>query len=245
VPPGPVRKHNEGRIMSDDAAVDTVDDADVVAESDEVREAALAKLSDELGDGIVESFIRPNDDIWVRVSRDAWVETGTVLRRSMGFGYFSFLSAIDWMPSPFGRDMDSQVDLTLTPPEDEPKVEEMQTGLAGGDTRFQILARVNDISTNRAITLKVDLPDDDLSIATWIPVYSGANWHEREAAEMFGIDFVGHPNLRNLYLPGAFEGHPMRKDFALLSRRIKPWPGIVDVEQMPGEDDDDAEGSDS
>jgi NADH-quinone oxidoreductase subunit C len=141
--------------------------------------------------------------------------------------------------------MDSQVDLTLTPPEDEPKVEEMQTGLAGGDTRFQILARVNDISTNRAITLKVDLPDDDLSIATWIPVYSGANWHEREAAEMFGIDFVGHPNLRNLYLPGAFEGHPMRKDFALLSRRIKPWPGIVDVEQMPGEDDDDAEGSDS
>lgn len=223
--------------MSDETAVDTVDEADVVAETDEVREATLASLTDEVGDGIVESHIRPNDDIWVRVSRDAWVDTGMALK-SMGFGYFSFLSAIDWMPSPFGRDMDSQVDLTLNPPEDDGNELVMETGVAGGDTRFQVFARVNDIVNNRAITLKTDLPDDDLSIATWIPVYSGANWHEREAAEMFGIDFVGHPNLRNLYLPGAFEGNPMRKDFALLSRRIKPWPGIVDVEPMPGEDEE-------
>ena len=229
--------------MSDDAAVDTVEDADVVAETDEVREGTLAALTDEVGDGIVESHIRPGDDLWVRVSRDAWVDTGMALK-AMGFGYFSFLSAIDWMPSPFGRDMDSQVDLTLNPPEDDGDDVVMETGVAGGDTRFQVFARVNDISTNRAITLKADLPDDDLTIATWIPVYAGANWHEREAAEMFGIDFVGHPNLRNLYLPGAFEGNPMRKDFALLSRRIKPWPGIVDVEPMPGEDED-GEGDDA
>lgn len=229
--------------MSDETAVDTVDDADVVAETDEVRETTLAALTDEVGDGIVESHIRPGDDLWVRVSRDAWVDTGMALK-AMGFGYFSFLSAIDWMPSPFGRDMDSQVDLTLNPPEDDGDDVVMETGVAGGDTRFQILARVNDIGRNRAITLKADLPDDDLSIATWIPVYAGANWHEREAAEMFGIDFVGHPNLRNLYLPGAFEGNPMRKDFALLSRRIKPWPGIVDVEPMPGEDED-GEGEDA
>ena len=229
--------------MSDETAVDTVDDADVVAETDEVRETTLAALTAEVGDGIVESHIRPGDDLWVRVSRDAWVDTGMALK-AMGFGYFSFLSAIDWMPSPFGRDMDSQVDLTLNPPEDDGDDVVMETGVAGGDTRFQVFARVNDINTNRAITLKADLPDGDLSIATWIPVYAGANWHEREAAEMFGIDFVGHPNLRNLYLPGAFEGNPMRKDFALLSRRIKPWPGIVDVEPMPGEDED-GEGEDA
>ena len=223
--------------MSDDAAVDTVEDADVVAETDEVREGTLAALTDEVGDGIVESHIRPGDDLWVRVSRDAWVDTGMALK-AMGFGYFSFLSAIDWMPSPFGRDMDSQVDLTLNPPEDDGDDVVMETGVAGGDTRFQVFARVNDISTNRAITLKADLPDDDLTIATWIPVYAGANWHEREAAEMFGITFTGHPNPRKLYLPGDFQGYPLRKDYPLLSRRIKPWPGIVDVEQMPGEDDE-------
>jgi NADH-quinone oxidoreductase subunit C len=41
--------------------------------------------------------------------------------------------------------------------------------------------------------------------------------------------------LRHLYLPSEFEGHPLRKDFPLLARAVKPWPGLVDVEAMPGE----------
>jgi NADH-quinone oxidoreductase subunit C len=52
---------------------------------------------------------------------------------------------------------------------------------------------------------------------------------------MFGIRFDGHPNLTNIYLPTGFEGHPLRKDFPLLARHVKPWPGLVDVEAMPGE----------
>ncbi len=50
---------------------------------------------------------------------------------------------------------------------------------------------------------------------------------------MFGIEFEGHPNLTKLYLPDAFEGFPLRKSFPLLSREVKPWPGLVDVEDMP------------
>ena len=85
--------------------------------------------------------------------------------------------------------------------------------------------------------------EPELRIPTWSHVYFGANWHEREVHEMFGIDFEGHPDLRHIYLPGDFEGHPLRKDFPLLSRMIKPWPGIVDVEPLPGgEDEGDAEG---
>jgi NADH-quinone oxidoreductase subunit C len=71
-----------------------------------------------------------------------------------------------------------------------------------------------------------------------IPVYAGANWHEREAFEMFGIQFEGHPRLIHLYLPDSFIGNPLRKSFPLLSREVKPWPGTVDVEAMPGRDDD-------
>ncbi len=225
--------------MSDDAVVAESDETDVAVEVDEAREALLAEITDELGDGIVESYVKPGDDLWIRVSREAWVETASILKNGMGFGFFNFLSAIDWLPSPYGRDMDSQVDLALSGEDAEAAdPEPIETGYAGGDTRFQVFARVNDITTNRAVTIKADLPDDDLTITTWIPVYPGANWHEREAAEMFGIDFLGHPNLRKLYLPGDFQGHPMRKDFALLARRIKPWPGIVDVEPMPGDDDD-------
>jgi NADH:ubiquinone oxidoreductase subunit D len=71
---------------------------------------------------------------------------------------------------------------------------------------------------------------------------TGANWHERETWEMYGITFVGHPHLVHIYLPGGFEGNPLRKDFPLLAREVKPWPGIVDVEPMPDEGDgDDAE----
>ena len=229
--------------MSDETAVAETEETAV--EVDEAREALLDEITTEFGDAVIESHLKPGDDLWVRVSRDAWVETAHVLREAMGFRFFNFLSVIDWMPSPFGRDMDSQVDLELTPDEDaEPsEPEPMETGYAGGDTRFQVFARVNDITTARGVTIKADLPDDDLSVATWIPVYAGANWHEREAAEMFGVEFVGHPNKRKLYLPASFEGNPMRKDYPLLARRIKPWPGIVDVEQMPG--DDDEEGSDS
>lgn len=228
--------------MSDETAVEETE-AEVVAEVDETRDALVASLSEQLGDGIVETFVKPGDDVWIRVTREAWVETANTLKSGMGFGFFNFISAIDWQPSPFGRDMDSQVDLAMHPAEPDESTSDgpapLETGYAGGDTRFQVFARVNDVTTERAVTIKCDLPDDDLTIPTWIPVYPGANWHEREAAEMFGITFLGHPNPRKLYLPGSFEGFPMRKDFALLARRIKPWPGIVDVEQMPGDDDDD------
>ena len=47
---------------------------------------------------------------------------------------------------------------------------------------------------------------------------------------MYGVRFDGHPSLRHLYLPAEFEGHPLRKDFPLLARVVKPWPGLVDVE---------------
>jgi NADH-quinone oxidoreductase subunit C len=90
--------------------------------------------------------------------------------------------------------------------------------------------------------MKVDVPDDTMTVESWSNVYAGANWHERETWEMFGIRFAGHPDLRHMYLPTGFEGHPLRKDFPLLARIIKPWPGIVDVEPMPADADGEDEG---
>ena len=62
-------------------------------------------------------------------------------------------------------------------------------------------------------------------------LYRGAEWHEREAHEMFGVHFEGHPGLTNLFLPEDFEGHPLRKSFKLPSRSVKPWPGAKDPEE--------------
>ena len=148
----------------------------------------------------------------------------------MGFEYFCFLSAIDWLPSPYGRGED---DPTEPPPE---RSTEVRQGVTGGESRFQVLARVTDLRRHVGITLKADVPEDTMTVDSWFAVYAGANWHERETHEMFGINFAGHPDLRNIYLPTEFEGYPLRKDFPLLSRMVKPWPGIVDVEPMPAEE---------
>ncbi|MBJ7367161.1 MAG: NADH-quinone oxidoreductase subunit C [Ilumatobacteraceae bacterium] len=204
---------------------------DTPAATDVVRDGILARVQAALGDKIVESLVKPGDDIWVRVRTESWRETAVILR-DLGFSYFDFLSAIDWLPSPFGRGEDD-------PTEPAPvRDTTIRRGYTGGDTRIQMLARVVDPTTSMGINLKTDVPDDNAHVESWTTVYAGANWHEREAWEMFGITFDGHPDLRHIYLPTDFEGFPLRKDFPLLARIVKPWPGIVDVEPMPGGDQD-------
>ena len=91
----------------------------------------------------------------------------------------------------------------------------------------------------------IDLDDANPEVDSWVEHFRGADWHERETWEMYGFNFVGHPGLRHLYLPSEFEGFPLRKDFPLLAREVKPWPGLVDVEPIPGGGDDDAEGAET
>jgi NADH-quinone oxidoreductase subunit C len=197
---------------------------------DAMRERAVEQMRGALGDALLDTLVKPGDDVWMRVSTASWRAAGAALRDVVGCDYFCFLSAIDWMPSPFGRGED---DPTQPPPERDSVI---RPGYTGGDTRMQVFARVASTTSHFGITIKADLPDDEPAIESWISVYAGANWHERTTHELFGIGFTGHPDLRNLYLPGDFEGFPLRKDFPLLARHVKPWPGIVDVEQLPGED---------
>jgi NADH-quinone oxidoreductase subunit C len=209
---------------------------EVEAAVDELRQGLVDVLTAELGDALVDHLLRVGDDLWVRVRTDAWRTAGLAVRDALGCEYFCYLSALDWLPSPFGKGED---DPTEPPPE---RSTETKQGVTGGETRFQVLARVVSPQQHVGITLKVDVPDDSLTIESWSSVYAGANWHERETWEMFGINFAGHPQLTHLYLPSGFEGYPLRKDFPLLARLVKPWPGIVDVEPMPADFEGDAEG---
>lgn len=230
------------RLSSAETTSETTDLAGDVA-TDERREGLLQEFTTRLGDGVLGSHIRPGDDLWIRVDRSQWRRTAEVAK-AMGYTFFDYLSAIDWLPSPFGRDMDAQEDIVVSGAVAKDPGP-MTQGYAGGDTRFQVMARLYSIADGMGIHFKSDLPDDDLSIDTWSSVYLGADWHEREAREMFGITFVGHPNPVNMYLPTDFRGHPLRKDFPLLARRVRPWPGIVDVEPMPGGGDDEDEGDEA
>jgi NADH-quinone oxidoreductase subunit C len=103
--------------------------------------------------------------------------------------------------------------------------------------RALISAPVRATAPNRALCFVLHEP----SIASLTEFIGGAEWHEREAHEMFGIDFVGNKNLTPLYLPDAFVGHPLLKSYPLISREVKPWPGDVDVEPMPEPETDPVE----
>lgn len=218
-------------------AASTTDGAVAAIPGDTLRQRIVDDLRQRLGEDLVDSLVKPGDDVWVRVTPSSWRRTGEILRE-LGFDYFCFVSAIDWLPSPFGKGED---DPTAPPVERDDTIRQ---GYTGGSTRMQMLARVFNSSHFVGVNVKCDVPDDNPVVETWVQVYAGANWHERETHEMFGISFAGHPDLRNMYLPTEFEGHPLRKDFPLLARMVKPWPGIVDVEPLPGGGNDE-EGDES
>jgi len=224
------------------STTETEVDEEAAVEPDVVREAVARAFADELGDAYIEHHIANGRDLWIRIDRSAWVAAATFAKTRLGMVWIDFVSAIDWLPSPFGRDMEAEQDWVVHG-RDEAEAEVQQTGVAGGDTRFQMLLRLFSPDENMGVTIKADLPDDDLSIDSLMPVFPGTNWHEREVWEMFGIHINDHPDLRALYLPSGFEGNPLRKDYPLVARRVKPWPGIVDVEAMPEPDEpEDASG---
>ena len=188
----------------------------------------LARLEAELGDAIVEQGASYGDAV-VRVRPDAWRRAAQICKEQLGCDYLSFVSAIDWMPTPVLADEGSGDTSAPVQPR------ETTYGVAGSAGRFQLFAEVASTrGAHQRVILKTDVDEHDPRAESWVPVYPGADWHERETWEMFGFVFDGHPALRHLYLPFEFEGHPLRKDYPLLAREVKPWPGLVDVEPMPG-----------
>lgn len=222
--------------MSTDAPATTDETAvdEAAEERDEQREALVDSLRHHMGDAVVASEVLPGLDTHVRLTTESWGEVAQVVRYDLGFRYFCFLSVLDWMPSPYGRYLETGAETLERVSTVDAGDVELTPGICGADRRFQVFARVRNLSTNEMLCLRADTSsDEDPTVPTWVNTYAGAEWHEREAWEMFGVTFEGHPGLRNLYLPGDFEGYPLRKDFPLLARLVKPWPGIVDVEPMP------------
>ena len=100
----------------------------------------------------------------------------------------------------------------------------------GGDG-IEVVTHLFSTAHAHAVRLRVPCAAGDPSCPSLAAVFPSADWHERETAEMFGIRFEGHPNAVKLLLSEPFGGHPLRKDFTLMSREVKPWPGDVEGEE--------------
>lgn len=87
------------------------------------------------------------------------------------------------------------------------------TGLDYTGGKLGIVYNLHSMKWNHKITLKVDVPVDNPHVQSVESVWKTANWHEREAFDLLGIIFDGHPDLRRILMPYDWEGHPLRKDY--------------------------------
>ena len=166
--------------------------------------------------GIVLGIENPGSDgprAVVNVDAKRWHEAVRACRDDLGCDFFDWLSAVDEGP------------VEEVPIADDSAVEGNASEGPQGETTggFRIVAHLWSVAERRGVLLKARLTEG--AVASVTDLYPGANWHERETHEMFGVDFPGHPELAPLLLPPEFEGHPLRKDFVLASRVVKAWPG--------------------
>ncbi len=92
----------------------------------------------------------------------------------------------------------------------------------GQENEFEVFYNLLNIEDSRKIRIKTWAGGDDLKVPTSSKLWEAANWHEREAYDMYGIIFEGHPDLRRMFLPENVKIHPLRKDYPLRGDNDKP-----------------------
>jgi NADH-quinone oxidoreductase subunit C/D len=164
----------------------------------EITSPTVRLLKQALGDEVRE-VAEFRGDLAVTVTRKAWVEAAQTLRSHPELDYKLFLDlcAVDYLDS-----------------EDRPE-------------RFEVVLHAYSLSGKHHVRLKVPVPESEPRLPSLTGVYRGANWFEREAFDLYGIGFEGHPKLTRILTHDDFVGHPMRKDYPTAERHVlrrsKEW----------------------
>ncbi len=149
----------------------------------------VEKLRTRLPDAVL-GVVEFRDETAVAVRAEQIVELCTFLRDDPALAYdqLTFVSAIDNLA---------------------------QNGRGPNGHRFEAVYQLHSLKHRRRLRLKAPLEGDAPQIASVVPVWPAANWHERETYDLLGIVFEGHPDLRRIMLPDDWAGHPLRKDYPL------------------------------
>jgi NADH-quinone oxidoreductase subunit C len=153
---------------------------------DQLKSDLAAALGDKLGKLIVDT-----DQVIIEVSAADYIASATMLRDNpaLAFSQLIDLCGVDYADWGDG---------------------------AWSGARFAVVSQLLSITHNVRLRLRVFCTDDDFPlIDSLIPVWNAANWYEREAFDLYGIVFNGHPDLRRILTDYGFVGHPFRKDFPI------------------------------
>lgn len=98
------------------------------------------------------------------------------------------------------------------------------------EPRFEVVYHLYSLRHKHMIRIRAEVPEDECSVDSIVDIWAGANWHERECFDMYGIEFKGHPDLRRILMPEDWEGYPLRKDYPLKSDLGEmEWKGYKEV----------------
>ena len=88
------------------------------------------------------------------------------------------------------------------------------------EPRFEVVYHLHSIEHNSRVRLKCRVRGEDPVIDSVTGVWRSADWYEREVFDLFGIRFLGHPDLRRILMPDDWEGYPLRKDYPVTGSRV-------------------------
>jgi len=172
--------------MSDETTDDILDAA----------ETATAVIDDDIAAALVERFAgsvfhRSHGQPVVYLPRDQWFAAAQTLRDDQDMASCMDITAVDHLTN----------------------VERVVP--AGVDAeRFEVVANFLSQRRNRRIRVIAQVPENDTTIASLVPLYIGVDFAEREVYDLMGIAFDGHPDMTRILLPEGWDGHPLRKDAA-------------------------------
>jgi NADH-quinone oxidoreductase subunit C len=132
---------------------------------------------------------RSRGQIVVHPTRAEYIKVVTALKKE-GFNMCADLCAVDYLTASAARE------IPVAP------------------ERFEVVVNLTNLSTAERIRVRVQIPGTDVTVASLYDVYPGTEAMEREAFDLLGVDFIGHPDLTRILLPEDWIGHPLRKDEA-------------------------------
>ncbi|MEN2994912.1 MAG: NADH-quinone oxidoreductase subunit C [Thermodesulfovibrio sp.] len=109
--------------------------------------------------------------------------------------------------------------------------------------RFEVVYNLYSIWRRLSIRVRAKVFEEEPQIDSITDLWQGADWHERECFDMFGIRFTGHPDLRRILMPEDWNGYPLRKDYPLQGKEL--WRGFKEILEPEGFHPERSEGSQS